>query len=302
MMSLRHQTARTSLGTTLFNAPNDQPNFRGSFRRLRPRTGTFAATVAMEVGNVTTWIRDWSIWRMSREEPPTRQWRSWRWGSRVSKSVQPAIVYAKIRQQLQLALVLDPHTVLERLGLMSSSIQAQPSHEGVLTRPPLSRVAISVSPQNPIALDTDAFMLAALYPALFPEMPPLRPCRNSLPDVTNKSEVKIGDRTDRLEECSSLPACLSWRDLGLDGSVLHQPLPHAVSMSSALGPRAFYTCSIDRWRSWRPAQLLLLGAGLSRDFLRPLHRPVASSILFTDLARSSRRPSPNPPGAQTSYP
>lgn len=74
---------------------------------------------------------------------------------------------AKVCQQLQFALVLDPHTVLECLNLMSSSIQTQPSHEGVLARPQFSRAAISVSPQDSIAYDTDAFILVALYPVPF---------------------------------------------------------------------------------------------------------------------------------------
>jgi hypothetical protein len=75
----------------------------------------------------------------------------------------------RLRQSLPTAsdcLGSRPPHVLECLDLMSFSIQAQPSHEGVLDRPSFSRVAISEPPQNPIAYDTDAFILAALYPAL----------------------------------------------------------------------------------------------------------------------------------------
>lgn len=70
---------------------------------------------------------DWSFWRIDRERgsfpsakaqplPSSREPRS--------KSVQPATIHAKVRQQLQFALILDPHTVLECLDLMSSSIQS----------------------------------------------------------------------------------------------------------------------------------------------------------------------------------
>lgn len=88
------------------------------------RAGTCAAGVAMEVGNATTWDGRLVVlanWQGRAAFPRAKAAIAVK---PRSKSVQPATIHAKVHQQLHLALILDPHMVLEGLNLMSFSVRS----------------------------------------------------------------------------------------------------------------------------------------------------------------------------------
>ena len=157
-MSFRHQTARTSLGRIILNAPDDRPNSEAASGNANPEQGRSPQPWQWKLA-VTTWMGDWSIWR---DEQGRAAYTAMAVLALGKPRFQIGPACDRLRQSLPTAsdcLGSRPPHVLECLDLMSSSIQAQPSHEGVLARPPFSRVAISESPQNSIANDTDAFHL-----------------------------------------------------------------------------------------------------------------------------------------------
>lgn len=161
---------------------------RGRFRRLRSRAGTFAAAVAMEVGNVTTWMGDWSFWRITRKEPP-------------SPAPRP-----KVRRHCRAVFELSPacNHSCQSPPTASICLDSRAPHgfrvleSDVIFDSKRSHLKKACSPGRLIAASQFQYRLRIRSPTTrihpswllsirlsFPELLPLRRYRNSLLDVTN---------------------------------------------------------------------------------------------------------------------